>query len=76
MQDREMKVYTIRFQKTHGTLWDSINITGFLNIQATSSSVPCMSQVEISAVSSSSSPGKVYVLSKQTLHNIFGSLIH
>ena len=53
-------------------------ITGFLNISATSSSVACMSQVEISAVSSSSlsPPGKVSVLSKQTLHNIFGSVIH
>ena len=60
-------------------------ITGFLNISTTSPSVACMSEVEISAVSSSlssssssssSSPGKVSVLSKQTLHNIFGSVIH
>ena len=56
------------------------HITAFLNISATSSSLACMSQVDISAVSSSSSPspppGKVSGLSKQTLHNIFGTLIH
>ena len=53
------------------------HIIGFLNISATASSVACMSPVDISAVSSSSSPpGKVSALSKQTLHNISGSLIH
>ena len=55
------------------------HITGFLNISATSSSVACMAQVEITVVLSSSSPSspdEVSVLSKQTLHNIFGSLIH
>ena len=53
LQDREMKVYTI----------------SFLNISATSSSVASISNIEISPVSSSSSsPGKLSVLSKQTLY--------
>ena len=67
-----MKVYTIRFQKIHEARWESIK-----SISATSSSVACMSQVEISAVSSSSSsPGNVSVLSKQTLHYILKMFLY
>ena len=46
------------------------HVTCFLNISATSSSVASISNVEISPVLSSSSPGKLSVLSKQTLYNM------
>ena len=68
LQHQEMNIYTMRFQKINDTWWHC-HMTCFLHISATASCVASTSHVEIAPVSSSSSPGKLSVLSKQTWTN-------
>ena len=77
LHHQEMNVYKMRFKKIDETSYHC-HITCFLHISATTSCVASTAHVEIALVSSSSSPsssspGKLPLLSKQTSYHIFFS---